>query len=141
MELDPSNPVIALCVQGMQAEAAEAARELFQRAWEQHRDDFEACVAAHYLAQRQPTPQETLHWNQVAVERAEAAGDDRVRGFHASLYLNLGRSYEDTGSRDEAVRYYWLAEQRTADLPDDGFGNMLRRGIQQALERASTWRF
>jgi len=138
--MDPDNPVIALCAQGMMAEGegrAGDARDLFARAWAQRADDFEACVAAHYLARHQPTAEETLRWNQVALERAEAAGDERVRGFYPSLYLNLGKSYEDTGARAEAARCYRMAERRLDDLPADGYGNMLRRGIQQALLRVA----
>nr|BFF02017.1 hypothetical protein GCM10020241_36920 [Streptoalloteichus tenebrarius] len=42
--MDPDNPVVRLCVQGMQAEAEGRdadARDLFQRAWETAGDDYE----------------------------------------------------------------------------------------------------
>jgi len=48
--MDPENPVVRLCVKGMQAESegrAEAARALFRQAWDARGDDYEACVAAH----------------------------------------------------------------------------------------------
>ncbi|TWE22654.1 hypothetical protein [Prauserella muralis] len=89
--LNPDNPVVRLCGEGMAAEAqgrpAEA-RTLFERAWQAATDDYEACVAAHYLARHQPTPEDTLHWNQVCLERA-----DRVAGFHASLHATLARAH------------------------------------------------
>ncbi len=53
--------------------------------------------------------QDTLHWNQEALARADAVGDSRVRSFYPSLYLNMGHSYEVLGNRAEASRYYALA--------------------------------
>ncbi len=60
------------------------------QAWEAPTDDYEACVAAHYEARHQEGPQDALHWNQEALARAEVVGDDRVRSFYPSLYLNMG---------------------------------------------------
>jgi hypothetical protein len=45
----------------------------------------------------------------VALARAEAVGDERVRCFYPSLYLNLGQAYEDLGNQAEAQKYYALA--------------------------------
>jgi hypothetical protein len=73
---------------------------LFFRAWEEQRSDhFDACVAAHYVARHQDMPTETLHWNQLSLEHANAVGDERVEGFSSSLYLNLGRSQAGLGDR------------------------------------------
>ncbi|MFI0785470.1 hypothetical protein ACH4Q6_07735 [Streptomyces lydicus] len=88
MPVDPELPVVRLCVEGMQAEAegrAEAALELFQRAWDTATDDYEACIAAHYLARHQKSPEDTLRWNQECLDRADRVGDERVRGFYPSL--------------------------------------------------------
>lgn len=55
---DPENVVVRLCAQGMQAEAEgrdAQARDLFLQAWEAAEDDYDACIAAHYLARHQPT--------------------------------------------------------------------------------------
>ncbi len=110
--MDLDNPVIQLCLDGAQAEfkgrPAEAQR-LYQLAWEAATDDYEACIAAHYVARFQATPEETLRWNQIALDRARAVEDDRVRDFYPSLYLNLGRSHEVLGNLIEAQRYYDLA--------------------------------
>ena len=51
--MDPNNPVVQLCAQGMRAESEGRntdARALFQQAWETATDDYGACVAAHYIA-------------------------------------------------------------------------------------------
>ena len=110
--MDLSNPVIQLCLAGTQAEfkgRLDTARAAYRQAWEVAQDDYDACVAAHYVARLQPDPAVTLHWNEVALARAEAVGDDRVRSFYPSLYLNLGRSFEVLGHAAEAQKYYALA--------------------------------
>lgn len=103
------NLVIQLCVEGTQAEfrgEIEVARALYQQAWEVAQDDFEACIAAHYVARHQADPAQRLHWNQIALDRANAVGDDRVLAFYPSLFLNMGQSFELLGNPDEARRYY-----------------------------------
>lgn len=72
-------------------------------------DDYEFCIAAHYVARFQETPEEKLRWNLEALNRAEAGSDDRVNELYPSLYLNLGQSYELLGNQEEAGRYYDLA--------------------------------
>ena len=110
--MDVDNPVIQLCLVGTQAEfegRLDAARAAYRQAWELAKDDYDACMAAHYVARLQSDPAVTLHWNQVALARAEAVDDERVRGFYPSLYLNLGQSHEELGHEAEAQRYYALA--------------------------------
>ena len=138
--MDPNNPIVKLCAEGMQAESEgenEAALRLFTQAWEASRDDYEACIAAHYLARQQTTPQDVLRWNREALLRAEAVGDERVEGFYPSLYLNMGYSYEMLGSREEAIRYYQLAAASVANLPDGAYGDLVRGGVAEGLKRAN----
>jgi tetratricopeptide (TPR) repeat protein len=110
--MDIQNPVIQLCIEGNRAEfegRIDEARSLFWQAWKTSRDDFDACIAAHYVARHQQSPQETLRWNREALNRADAVGDERVQSFYPSLYVNLGRSYELLDRREEAERYFKLA--------------------------------
>ncbi|MEP7135480.1 MAG: hypothetical protein ABI904_11165 [Chloroflexota bacterium] len=112
--MDLSNPVIQLCMDGSRAEfehRLEDARALYQQAWDARTDDYEACIAAHYVARFQDSVKESLRWNQIALEHANAVDDERVKDFYPSLYLNLGRSYELTGNQSEAQRYYELAAE------------------------------
>lgn len=51
-----------------------------QRAGEAATDDYDACVAAHYLARQQQTAQQILRWNQECLDRADRVGDERVLG-------------------------------------------------------------
>ena len=110
--MDQNNPVIKLCIAGTQAEFdsdMEAACDLYQQAWEAATDDYEACIAAHYVARCQESPEETFRWNREALERAKAIDDNSVKDFYPSLYLNMGRSYEQLGNQAEAEKYFTLA--------------------------------
>ena len=112
--MDTQNPVIQLCIAGTQAEfdgRMTAAHESYQQAWEIAQTDYEACIAAHYLARFQETPEERLRWNQEALERAKRVNDESVKEFYPSLYLNLGHSHEMLGNQAEAQRYYDLTVQ------------------------------
>jgi hypothetical protein len=126
--MDPNNPIVKLCVEGMRAEGEnrfEDARQLFTRAWETSADDFEACIAAHFLARHQDNPQDALRWNQEALVRANAVGDERVSGFYPSLYLNL----------DEAARFYGLASQGMDQLPDGRYADIVRGAVEAGQKR------
>jgi hypothetical protein len=110
--MDLTNPVIQLCMDGSRAEfehRLEDARALYQQAWEARTDDYEACIAAHYVARFQDSPEENLRWNKLALDHAEAVHDERVTDFYPSLYLNLGRAHETLGNQAEAQKYYNLA--------------------------------
>jgi hypothetical protein len=112
MDLNINNPVIQLCMAGARAELEhrlEDAKSLYQQAWDAHTDDYEACIAAHYVARFQDSVAESLRWNQIALDHANAVDDERVKDFYPSLYLNLGRSYELVGNQSEAQHYYDLA--------------------------------
>jgi len=112
--MDTTNPVIQLCIQGARAEfehRVEDAHALYEQAWDTRTDDYEACIAAHYVARFQDSPEESLRWNQLALQHANSVNDERVEDFYPSLYLNLGRSYEVLGNQAEAQRYYRLAAE------------------------------
>lgn len=112
--MDPDNPVIKLCIAGTQAEFKgnmDEACVLYHQAWEASTDDYEACIAAHYVARCQTSPEEVFRWNQEALERANAVSGDSVRAFYPSLYLNMGRSYELIGDQAEAKKYFSLAAE------------------------------
>ena len=112
--MDLSNPVIKLCVKGTQAEFEGKkgdACELYHQAWNAATDDYEACIAAHYIARCQDSPKEILRWNWVALERADTVHDERVKDFYPSLYLNLGHAYELLGRQDEVKKYFNLVAE------------------------------
>jgi len=138
--MDPNNPVVRLCQAGMQAEFADdpaGARQLFEQAWAAARDDYEACLAAHFLARHQPGPAETLRWNQAALDRAAAADPALVAGFYPSLYLNLGFAWELCGDQRRARRCYEQAEAASAGLPAGAYGALVRGGVAAGLGRTA----
>jgi hypothetical protein len=110
--MDLTNPVIILCMKGSRAEfegRREDARNLYWQAWELAKDDYGACIAAHYVARFQQDPKEIFHWNQAALTHADKVQDDSAKEFYPSLYLNMGRSNELLGNHTEAKRFYDLA--------------------------------
>ncbi|WP_327267874.1 Get4 family protein [Streptomyces sp. NBC_01218] len=134
--MDPDNPVVSLCAQGMRAEAEGRPADavgLFQQAWEAAGDDYEACVAAHYLARHQPTPRLTLHWNQEGLRRAELVGDERVAAFRPSLHLNLAKAYAEVGEPERAREHFVLAAARLEAVPPGPYAEWIRIVIAEGL--------
>lgn len=136
--MDSNNPVVAICAEGMRAESegrAAVAKELFGRAWDAATDDYEACIAAHYLARHQETMELTLQWKEESLRRAELVGDERVEGFLPSLFLNLGHSHEELGEPEKARAFYLRAEGHLSAVPPGPYGEMVRDGVARAPER------
>ncbi|MEU7177145.1 MULTISPECIES: hypothetical protein [Streptomyces] len=134
--MDPELPVVRLCVEGMRAEAdgrADAAHALFRRAWDIAADDYEACIAAHYLARHQSSPEETLRWNQECLDRADLVGDERVRGFSPSLYVNIGHAYQKLGQLDLAHAYFVRAAECVSEMPEGRYGDWNRFAVAAGL--------
>ena len=122
--MDLDNPAIKLCIQGTRAEfegRKKDARRLYEQAWQSAGDDYEACIAAHYVARFQKDPEAILRWNQEALARADASSDERVRDFYPSLYVNLGRAHELLGHTGQAGHFYRLAaELGLVHQPEEG---------------------
>src|ERR1051325_11267249 len=115
LPIDPSNPVVALCAAAMACEGeTETARRLFQEAWAARRDDYDAAIAAHYLARHQPTPDATHHWNALAVAHAERVPRDRISELLPSLYLNHASSLATLEQLAAARRALDLAAEHLA---------------------------
>lgn len=130
MEIDPTNPVVALCAAGMAVEGdSDAAQRLFAQAWDARTDDYDASIAAHFIARHQPNDADRLHWNALAAEHAERLQDGRARSLMASLYLNLADSLLVTGDLVAARDVVTRARARLADLPEDGYRDFVALGI------------
>jgi hypothetical protein len=138
--IDPQNRVVRYCAEGMEREQEgrhEEALRLFMLAWDQCKDAYERAIAAHYVARHQTTPEEALHWNQESLINADAVGDDRVREFYPSLYLNMGKSYEDLGNLKDARRFFALAADLMGSLPESPLASMVRSGVMSGMQRTS----
>jgi tetratricopeptide (TPR) repeat protein len=123
--IDVENPVVLLCMDGSRAEFAHRhtdACACYQQAWDIAADDYERCIAAHYVARCQTSAQDILAWNQIALEHAQAVNDERVTSFFPSLYVNLGHACEQVGQIEEAQRYYDLAAA-SGTIPPRRAGN------------------
>ncbi len=136
MKFDPQNMVVQLCAKGIETEATDidAAKELYQEAWMLAATNEERFIVAHYLARNQPLD-EQLKWNQLSLDYALEIDTAEIRATYPSLYLNLGKSYEEVGDMYMALENYQLAADNIKYLADDGYGKMIRSGIVTALER------
>ena len=134
--IDPTNPVVALCAEGMASDGTPVeALRLFERAWAMRRDDYDAAIAAHFMARHQPTPATTLHWNALAVRHAEAVEDGRAAGLFASLYLNLGSAQADVGDLTAGADSVRRAAVHLAALPPDGYREFVALGVRRLAAR------
>jgi rifampin ADP-ribosylating transferase len=140
VQFDPNNPVIKLCAQGMEFEANQKpceAEELFLKAWHEATNDFEKFTAAHYVARYQKSVEDKLNWDKTALAFALKIADDSMSANYPSLYLNIGKCYEDLGDRDNARNNYQAALSFADSLSDDGYGQMIKSGIRNGLKRLS----
>lgn len=138
MQFDPDNNIIKLCAQGMALEGEgkkEEAVTLFHKAWNEAKDDFEKFTAAHYVARHQNSVADKLQWDEAALSFALKINDGSVNEVYPSLYLNIAKCYEDLKLADKAIEHYQLALSYADALPDDGYGNMIKRGIYNGLNR------
>jgi tetratricopeptide (TPR) repeat protein len=138
MQFDPNNNIIKLCAEGMSLECEgkkEAALQLFQQAWAEASNDFEKFTAAHYVARQQKSVADKLDWDQTALHHALKIKDEGMKGTYPSLYLNIGKGYEDLNDFESARANYALALSFTAFLPEDGYGQLIKGGILNGIER------
>ena len=134
--IDPTNPVVALCAEGIAREGTPAeARRLFEQAWAIRRDDYDAAIAAHFIARHQLTPADVLHWNALAVRHAEAVPNGRAAELMASLYLNLGDAHANVGDVAAGAEAVRRAADHLAALPPGGYREFVAMGIRRLAAR------
>jgi tetratricopeptide (TPR) repeat protein len=138
MLFDPNNAVIKLCADGMNFEAqgqTEKAKQLFQQAWDSSSNDFEKFTSAHYVARHQKSSADKLKWDETALNLALKIKDENMKQHYPSLYLNIAKCYEDLKDIDNARKNYQSALSFANLLPDDGYGKMIKSGINNGIER------
>jgi tetratricopeptide (TPR) repeat protein len=138
MLFDPNNPINKLCIEGMELEGKrndEAASNLFIQAWNEASTNPEKFAAAHYMARHQKTIDDKLKWDETALSIASKIDDPQIKASFPSLYLNIGKGYEDLNDFDRASKNYQLARSFTGHLLNDGYGNMIKSGIENGLNR------
>ena len=138
MEFNQDNKVVQLCAAGMELEGqgklAEAINR-FEEAWNFTSTDFEKFIAAHYMARHQKSISDKLNWDKTALRHALNINDDSIKETLPSLYLNIGKCYEDLNDFENAKSNYKAAFSFSTYLPDNGYGNMIKAGINKALGR------
>ena len=123
MEFNPSNPVIKLCIQGMEMEGKakpEEARRIFLHAWSEATHDFEKFTAAYYVARHQKNVRDELKWLETSLRFALKINDVTVSGAFPSLYSKIAKCYEDLNDTANAKKNYELALSFTAKPADNG---------------------
>lgn len=137
MPFDPTNPVIRLCIEGIEQETQcpNQAKLLFLQAWNLAVTNLEKSTAAHYLARHQDSLAKKLVWDLVALQLALAIQDGSMVSSYPSLYLNVGKGYEGAGDWPQAMNYYRLALSHAHHLTDEGYGKMIKQGIENGLKR------
>ena len=139
MLFSPDNKVMQLCAKGIETEGTgdfNVARTFYLEAWQLALSATEQFTVAHYLA-RNVSVEESLYWNKLALEYAKCVNKEEVKSVFPSLYLNLGKSYEDIGDQINAGKYYNYAAQHIPFLDEDGYSKMIKSGVEAALIRIS----
>ena len=140
MQFDPDNKIVKLCIHGMDLEHEgknEEAAGIFLKAWSLAGDDTEKFTAAHYVARHQQTIADKLAWDEVALNLALKIKEEQLKAAYPSLYLNIAKGYEDLKDYAKAKEHYKLALKFTEFLLNDGYGRMIKEGINQGLKRVS----
>jgi tetratricopeptide (TPR) repeat protein len=138
MQFDPDNKIIQLCAKGMEMEMAlrpDEARSIFLQAWQEASTDLEKSTAAHYVARHQLSVEDKLSWDKTALEFALKSNNSLPNAGYPSLYLNIAKCYEDLHDKEHAQKNYELALSYINELPNDGYGQMIRSGIKNGIER------
>ncbi len=98
----------------------EKARELFHAAYtqaEKYSEDNLAIDAVHMLG-IVDKGEDSLKWNNLAIEMAERTKDEKARGWLGPLYNNTGWTYHDMGEYDRALSLFernvtWHTERKS----------------------------
>lgn len=123
----------------------EAGLAALMTCWEGTResDHAQRCVIAHDVADLQASLEGEVRWDHVALaEHAHVADADltpvgivSAAGMAPSLHLNLGDGYLRQGRLREAEAELETGLQRQHVLPADGYGGMVRSGLDRLRSR------
>ena len=131
---------------GQSGDRAAARRELaevWRRIGREAGDPLHRCALAHAMADGQEDVRDELVWDLRALEAADAISDERASGaglssaraLYPSLHLNLGECYRKVGDLDRAREQLRRGQSAVAALADDGYGQMIRGGLDRLAER------
>ncbi|HKN54134.1 MAG TPA: hypothetical protein VJX66_16650 [Amycolatopsis sp.] len=148
MITDPTLTRIGEAVQLSHQGERDAARELFERIWDEIGgelgDPLHRCTLAHAMADVQDDVRQELLWDQRALTAASLLTDERlaeagltlpVAGLYPSLHLNLCECYRKLGDLGRAREHLQQAQATIGALSDDGYARMIRGGLERVAER------
>lgn len=106
-------------------------------------DYAQRCVIAHYLADHQDCLADEVTWDQRALDAHQQVQDADLApvgiasaaAFAPSLHLNLGDGNLRLGNLEAAVDHLEAARQTEHLLPGEGYGAMIRGGIDRLAQR------
>ncbi|MGB7448630.1 MAG: hypothetical protein WA892_05830 [Ornithinimicrobium sp.] len=96
------------------------------------------CVLAHFLADLEADVDDEVAWDERALAAYQHVGESDLaplgipsaQGLAPSLHLNLGDGYLRQGRADQARRSCDAGLAAATHLGDDGYGAMIRRGLE-----------
>ncbi len=123
MQFSPFNPIVKLCLQGIQEEESqnkESAIQFFTQAWNEASNDFEKYLAAHFLSRNQQSAIDRLWWLETTLKLALTIQDDSVKSALPTLYSNLAKCHNELGNNIQANDFRALALHHTHHPTDPG---------------------
>lgn len=140
------NEVLAAVTAALGGDKTEG-RRLLVECWEDTAatDHAYRCVLAHYLADVQEDLDAEIRWDETALHEHGFLTDGELgpmgipstRGMLASLHLNLGDGYLRSGQVGRAREHQQAGQARIESLSGDGYGAMIRAGLQKLDQRIS----
>lgn len=123
MEFSPFNPIVKLCLQGMElkdkGKHGEAVK-IFLQGWDEATNDFERFLAAYYIARLQKTTSDKLEWLERALQCALNINTDAVTSALPALHSNIAICYEELGEAEKAKENSELANSYKNNHTDKG---------------------
>ncbi|MGR6917722.1 tetratricopeptide repeat protein [[Actinomadura] parvosata] len=146
-----ADPTLARIGQGVELHhhqgRPDAARELFQRIWDdiggERGDPLHVCVLAHSMADVQDDMRQELEWDLRALSAAGRVTDEQVAqagvplsvaGLYPSLHLNLSECYRKLGDLERAREHFQQARAGIGALADDAYGQLIKDGLERVAE-------
>ena len=124
-----------------------AARRQFEAIWSRIESDplaFQECVLSHYMADAQDEIADELAWDLRALDAALRCTDAdaqhyqqslSIPSFMPSLHLNLADDYFKLGDFARSRSHLESARTFTGNLGDNGYGQMIHRGIERLAQK------
>lgn len=92
-----------------------------------NRLDYHTVNAAHMVAIAVESPEEKIRWNQIALDVADASGDQRAQAWRVVLHNNLAQGFVAAGEFDKGLASFLSCQSLAKEQ-----GNVL-------IERGARW--